>query len=275
MLFGAGAIAVLGAFFLWYSGSWYAAKDRLTMATRHLNRGYYFANRQALPGTPDLSQLDKRLKKKGLKRGNPVFIRIFKNKLSMELWMKRGNGGFVHFATYPICYWSGRLGPKLRTGDHQAPEGFYTVTKGQLNPNSRWHRSFNLGYPNLLDRAHHRTGAYLMVHGGCSSIGCYAMTNPVIDEIWRLVTAAINGGQKRIAVHIFPFPLTDNRLNAYRGNKWATFWRDMKPGYDLFEETHVPPTVSVCHGRYTVKPGSASSRTAPPLRTTCAETARN
>ncbi|MEJ2124465.1 MAG: hypothetical protein P8Y47_06520 [Alphaproteobacteria bacterium] len=213
-MLGASAIAVLGAFFLWYSGSWYAAKDRLVMATRHLNRGYFFARGKALPGTPNLSRLDERLKEKGLKRGDPVFIRIFKNRMSFELWMKRSNGVFVHFATYPICYWSGRLGPKLRTGDHQAPEGFYTVSKGQLNPRSRWHRSFNLGYPNRLDRAHRRTGSYLMVHGGCSSIGCYAMTNPVIDEIWRLVTAALKGGHKRFAVHIFPFPLTDDRLSA-------------------------------------------------------------
>ena len=99
---------------------------------------------------------------------------------------------FKRFASYPICYYSGRLGPKQKQGDRQAPEGFYTVAKHQLNPNSRWHRSFNLGYPNLFDRFHKRTGDYLMVHGGCSSIGCYAMTNDVIDEIWTIVTQALD-----------------------------------------------------------------------------------
>ena len=81
------------------------------------------------------------------------------------------------FATYPICLWSGRLGPKLREGDRQAPEGFYTVSAEQLNPNSRWHRSFSLGFPNAFDQAHGRTGSFIMVHGGCPSIGCYAMTD--------------------------------------------------------------------------------------------------
>lgn len=270
---GAGAIFALVAIFLWSSGSWYVAKDRLYMATRYLNFAYYYSNGKALPGTPDLARLDDRLKEKGLKRGDPVFIRIFKNELSLELWMKR-DGAFVHFATYPICYWSGRLGPKLRQGDHQAPEGFYTVSKGQLNPASRWHRSFNLGFPNLLDRVHRRTGAHLMVHGGCSSIGCYAMTNPVIDEMWQLITAAMNGGQDSFAVHVFPFPLTEARLKAYGDNQWASFWRELKPGFDLFEANHIPPEVSVCGARYVVEPGTATARDAAPLRAACPKAAQ-
>ena len=107
---------------------------------------------------------------------------------------------FERFATYPICRWSGRLGPKFREGDRQAPEGFYTVDAEQLNPNSRMHRSFNLGFPNAYDQAHGRTGSFLMVHGGCASIGCYAVTDPAVDEIWRMVTAALEQGQAR-----FPF----------------------------------------------------------------------
>ena len=151
---------------------------------------------EPLAGTPDLAQLDERLAAHGVKLGVPVYVRIFKLESELELWMEK-DGRFVRFATYPICLWSGRLGPKLREGDRQAPEGFYTVADEQLNPNSRWHRSFNLGFPNAFDQAHGRTGSFIMVHGGCVSIGCYAMTDPVVDEIWRLVTAALDSGQAR------------------------------------------------------------------------------
>lgn len=208
-----------------------------------------------LRGTPDLARFAERLAEKGVRLGDPVFIRIFKQESKLELWMKRGER-FVLFATYPICRWSGLLGPKLKEGDRQSPEGFYTVGSGQLNPNSRWHRSFNLGYPNRFDRAHGRTGSFLMVHGGCGSIGCYAMTNPVIDEIWRLVTAALKGGQARFPVHVFPFRMTRWNMALQSGRKWEAFWRDLKVGHDLFEETRVPPIISVCERRYVAQPGS-------------------
>ena len=181
--------------------------------------------------------------------------------------MKQGER-FVLFDRYPICYYSGRLGPKLRTGDKQSPEGFYTVSKGQLNPNSRWYRSFNVGFPNIFDQAHGRTGAHLMVHGGCSSIGCYAMTNAVIAEIWALTTAALDQGQGSFPVHIFPFRLTEARLSAYADNPWAEFWRDMKPGYDLFEASHILPQISVCQKRYMAEPGSPGAKTSP-VRNAC------
>ncbi len=135
-----------------------------------------------LPGTPDLAQLNERLAGKGLARGNPVFIRIFKREQELELWMKKG-GSFVLFASYPICRYSGELGPKRQEGDFQAPEGFYSVARAQLNPRSSYRRSFNLGFPNLYDAANGRTGSFVMVHGACMSAGCYAMTDPVIDEI--------------------------------------------------------------------------------------------
>jgi murein L,D-transpeptidase YafK len=188
--------------------------------------------------------------------------------MTLELWMKRGDG-FALFASYPVCYWSGRLGPKLQTGDHQAPEGFYTVSKGQLNPNSHWHRSFDLGFPNLFDRGQGRSGSYLMVHGGCSSVGCYAMTNAVVGEMWALLTAALDAGQERFAVHVFPFRPTGTRLHAYRHHQWAAFWRDLQPAYDLFEASRIPPEISVCRGRYAVRPGQAGSRATPALRTEC------
>jgi murein L,D-transpeptidase YafK len=232
-------------------------RDRLRIEAERLWRRAYAKAGAPLPGTPDLDRLDERLKAHGLELGAPVFIRIFKLEFELELWMKRGER-FERFAVYPICRWSGSLGPKLAEGDWQAPEGFYTVDAKALNPNSRWHRSFNLGYPNALDRAHGRTGSYLMVHGGCSSIGCYAMTDPVIDEVWRLVTAALKKGQPRFHVHVFPFRMSDERL-AERGNApWATFWSDLKPGFDAFEATGLPPKVSVCQGRYVVVPAAAA-----------------
>ncbi len=212
----------------------------------------------ALPGTPDLSDLDGRLASHGLAVGNPIFMRIFKREFELELWMMR-DGRFHRFAIYPICKWSGELGPKIKTGDRQAPEGFYTVDAKALNPNSAWHRSFNLGFPNTFDQAHGRTGSFLMVHGGCGSIGCYAMTNPVIDEVWRLVTAALRGGQQRFQVQVFPFRLTEHNLSRHANSPQATFWSGLRPGYDLFEASHVPPKVSVCGTKYAFAPGSEGS----------------
>lgn len=206
-----------------------------------------------LPGTPDLDNLDKRLAAAGLAKGAPVMIRIFKREFELELWMLKG-GRFERFATYPICRFSGGLGPKIRTGDRQAPEGFYSVGIAQLNPQSRWHRSFDLGFPNGFDRSHGRTGAYLMVHGGCSSAGCYAMTNPQIDEIWALVSAALKHGQKRFQVAVLPFRLTEANLAAHAAHPAIGFWHQLEPGYRLFEAEHLPPRVSVCQGHYVFEP---------------------
>ena len=220
-----------------------------------------------LPGTPDLAKLDDRLAAKGLSLGAPVLVRIFKLESELELWVEK-DGRYVKFATYPICRFSGRLGPKVKEGDAQAPEGFYTVGKEQLNPNSRWHRSFNLGFPNEFDRAHGRTGSLLMVHGGCLSIGCYAMTNAVGDELWRMVTAALDHGQPRFEVQVFPFRMTEANLRARTGSRWAEFWANLKQGSDLFEASRVPPYVSVCDGRYVFEPGVMSA-TIPPIEEEC------
>jgi murein L,D-transpeptidase YafK len=205
----------------------------------------------ALPGTPDLTLLDKRLATAGVRRGNAVAIRIHKADFSLELWVLKGER-FHLFAAYPICAWSGRIGPKLVEGDRQSPEGFYTVDAGALNPQSRWHRSFNLGFPNAFDRAHGRTGSYLMVHGGCSSIGCYAITDEAIDEVWQLVTAALEAGQKRIPVTVLPFRMTASALAGHAGDPRADFWAQLAAGDALFEATGQPPRVRVCRGRYTV-----------------------
>jgi murein L,D-transpeptidase YafK len=230
----------------------------------YLTRADYQARFRAgetLPGTPDLARIDQRLADLGVEMGAPVYIRIFKLEHELELWVQK-NGRYKHFATYPICLWSGRLGPKLKEGDRQAPEGFYTVDSEQLNPNSRMHRSFSLGFPNLYDQSHGRTGSFLMVHGGCASIGCYAVTDPAVDEIWRLVTAALDKGQPRFAVHAFPFRMTQTNLELRKGSKWEGFWTDLKRGYDLFERTRIPPQVGVCKGRYVFAPGTIETANA-------------
>lgn len=181
--------------------------------------------------------------------GDPVFMRIFKKEAVLEMWMRHA-GKYHLIQTYPICAYSGDLGPKLKEGDGQSPEGFYYVTKSRLNPNSRFHLSFNLGYPNKYDRTHGRTGSYLMVHGDCVSIGCYAMTDAKIEEIYELVEQALTQGQKYVRVHIFPFRMTEHMMQRYRENHWYVFWKNLKEGYDLFEKSKMPPNVKVRAKRY-------------------------
>jgi murein L,D-transpeptidase YafK len=198
---------------------------------------------------PELEQF---LAKFGLSYGRAVFIRIFKREKLLELWVRGDDQRFVLFRSYPICTFSGVLGPKLREGDEQAPEGFYRVAASQLNPRSRYHLSFNLGYPNAYDRAHGRTGDFLMVHGSCVSVGCYAMGDAAIEEIYTLVSAALDGGQSEIDVHAFPFRLEQSALNAEGDSKWHAFWSELKPAYDSFELTRIPPRVRVKDRHYVV-----------------------
>ena len=198
------------------------------------------------------STLPARLESKSLAMGKPIFVRIFKEESLLEVWMQR-NGRWTLFQGYPICRWSGQLGPKLKTGDKQAPEGFYTVGLTQLNPNSRWHLSFNLGFPNRYDRSYGRTGSFLMVHGGCSSAGCYAMTNAAVDDIYRLVEAALRGGQSGVPVHIFPFRMTAANMAQHRHSRWIAFWRDLKRGYEFFETRRAVPAIRVVERSYIVE----------------------
>lgn len=251
-------VALVGAGFYLLSPEGRQFMDRVQINMTRSDYKERFHAGERLPGTPDLDRLDERLAKQGLSAGAPVFIRIFKLESELELWMQK-DGRFVHFATYPICRWSGRLGPKIKEGDRQAPEGFYTVSAEQLNPNSRMYRSFNLGFPNAFDQSHGRTGSFLMVHGGCASVGCYAVTDPVVGELWGLVTAALEHGQPRFPVHVFPFRMTAGNLKARGGYPSAAFWADLKKGYDLFEKNRFPPTVNVCDGRYVFAAGSSAT----------------
>jgi murein L,D-transpeptidase YafK len=153
---------------------------------------------------------------------------------------------------WPICTWSGELGPKLRQGDGQAPEGFYAVGPNQLNPVSRFHLAFNLGYPNAFDRAHGRTGDYLMVHGNCVSIGCYAMGDAAIEQIYTLVASALAHGQPQVPVHVFPFRMDEGWQNQHRDSEWLPFWEELAPAYQAFTDGARPPRMRVVDKRYVV-----------------------
>ncbi len=178
--------------------------------------------------------------------GQPVYFRIFKEENVLEVWLKANHSGqYALFKTYPICNFSGHLGPKLAEGDKQAPEGFYAIAPEQMNPNSGHHLAFNLGYPNAYDKAHGYTGSALMIHGGCASIGCYAMTDESVEQIYLIADNAMRHGQKTVPVHIFPFQMTPEKMAAHADSEWASFWQSLKIGYDLFEETKVPPIVRV------------------------------
>ncbi len=192
------------------------------------------------------------LGKKGMETTEPIFVRIFKEKSELELWKQRKDGHFYHVKTYPICNYSGELGPKIQQGDKQAPEGFYTVARGQMNPNSQFHLAFNLGYPNAFDKSHKRTGDFLMVHGKCKSAGCYAMTDALIEEIYALARESFIGGQEAIHVHAFPFRMTDANMARHKGHQWQPFWQTLKEGYDHFETARKVPAVAVCGRRYHV-----------------------
>ncbi|WP_426357389.1 L,D-transpeptidase family protein [Pseudocolwellia sp. HL-MZ19] len=194
--------------------------------------------------------LKKELAVKGLEYGSPIFIRIFKDPGILEVWLESDSGSFVNFKTYDICTFSGNLGPKLKEGDYQSPEGFYFVNASQLNPWSKFHLSFNLGYPNKYDREHGRTGSALMVHGDCVSIGCYAMTDNYMDEIYSLSVAALKEGQPFFRVHSFPFHLDTNTLDKHKSNQWYPFWKNLKEGFDHFNKYRKPPNVEVINGLY-------------------------
>ena len=203
------------------------------------------------------------LGRKGMDTGAPIFVRIFKEESELEVWKARDDGRFYHFKTYPICNWSGNVGPKTALGDKQAPEGFYRVSDTQMNPNSQYYLAFNLGYPNAYDRSLQRTGDALMVHGKCKSVGCYAMTDALMEEIYSLAREALKGGQTSFEVHAFPFRMTEANMVRYQGNPNVPFWKTLKQGYDFFEKYRLPPTVAVCEKRYVVNvkmPANSSVR---------------
>lgn len=209
-----------------------------------------------LAEAPDPATLAARLETAGVKPGQRVFLRVFKAESQLEIWFQGEDKAFFRFATYPVCFWSGTLGPKLKEGDWQTPEGFYAVTRRQLHRYGKRPRSLNLGFPNRFDRRNGRTGSYILVHGGCSSVGCFSMTNAVMAEIYDLVRAALYAGQRRVHLHVFPFRMTGENMSKFGSNSEHTvFWQDLKPGYDHFEQARVPPVIAICRDRYVTRAG--------------------
>jgi murein L,D-transpeptidase YafK len=191
------------------------------------------------------------MKANGMTASSPIFMRIFKDESVLEVWKQKDTGRYELVKSYEICAYSGKLGPKIKEGDRQAPEGFYFISRGLLNPQSNYYLSFNTGYPNAYDKAHGRTGSNLMVHGACSSAGCYSMTDENIAEIYAFARDALKGGkQDAFQVQALPFRMTPENMAKHRDDPNFQFWTMLKEGYDHFELTKVPPKVDVCDGRY-------------------------
>ncbi len=190
------------------------------------------------------------LEQKNMPKESPILIRIFKEESEFEVWKQDTSGRFQLLKVYPICRWSGDLGPKVNEGDRQAPEGFYTITPGLMNPNSNYYLAINIGFPNAFDRANDRHGAFLMIHGDCSSRGCYAMTDEQIGEIYSLAREAFLGGQPSFQIQAYPFRMTPANLARHRTNPHMAFWKMLKVGNDHFEATHLEPKVDVCDRHY-------------------------
>jgi murein L,D-transpeptidase YafK len=187
---------------------------------------------------------------KGMSKNDPILIRAYKKESELEVWKRGSDGRYAHLKTYPICRWSGQLGPKTREGDRQVPEGFYTVTPAQLNPNSSYYLSFDTGYPNAYDKQFGRTGGDIMVHGSCSSRGCFAMTDQNIAEIYSIAREALSSGQRGFQFQSYPFRMTAENLAKHRLDPNIAFWKNLKEGADTFEVTKDELRVAVANKRY-------------------------
>ena len=201
-----------------------------------------------------LTEIDRR----NMEKESPILVRIFKEESELEVWKEDKTGRLALLKTYPICRWSGELGPKIKEGDRQAPEGFYTISPGLMNPNSNYYLAINMGFPNAYDRANGRTGGFLMIHGDCSSRGCYAMTDEQIAEIYALARESFFGGQKSFQIQAYPFRMTPVNMAKHRNSPHLAFWKMLKQGYDHFEVTRLEPKVDVCEKRYVFDAESSS-----------------
>jgi murein L,D-transpeptidase YafK len=214
------------------------------------------------PVPPKLIQA---MTEKDMDLNSPILVRIFKTEAELEVWKQDRSGRFALLKTYPICRWSGDLGPKVKEGDRQAPEGFYSITPAHMNPQSQFYLSFNTGYPNAFDQALGRTGSQLMVHGDCSSRGCYAMTDEQIAEIYSLGRESFFGGQRSFQLQAFPFKMTPVNMAKHRNNPNMPFWKMIKEGYDHFEVTKQEPKVEFCEKKYVFDPIRAPNATRDPV----------
>jgi murein L,D-transpeptidase YafK len=213
-----------------------------------------YAPKAAVRTSTVRSSTVKQMEALDMDRASPILIRIYKEERTLETWKQDRSGKFALLNSYPICKFSGNLGPKLMQGDYQAPEGFYDITPHQMNPNSSEYLAFDTGFPNAFDRSLGRTGSFLMVHGGCRSVGCYAMTDYAMEEIYGLVDEAFKGGQEKVQLQAFPFRMTARNVADHAGDPNLPFWEMLQAGSDAFLVTERPPRVAVCDRRYVFNP---------------------
>ncbi len=219
----------------------------LALAGCYADEGYQIPSRAMKELSPETLAL---LDQKNMPKDSPILVRVFKEESELEIWKQDTTGRYSLLKVYPICRWSGELGPKKVQGDRQAPEGFYSITPGLMNPNSNYYLAINIGFPNAYDKSNNYTGAFLMIHGDCSSAGCYAMTDEQIGEIYSLARESFLGGQKQFQIQAYPFRLTATNLARHRTNPNMPFWKMLKEGSDHFDVTHLEPKVDVCDRHY-------------------------
>jgi murein L,D-transpeptidase YafK len=232
----------------------------LALAGCYGDDGYQLPTRAMKELSPGMLTL---LDQKNMPKDSPILVRIFKEESEVEVWKQDTTGQFQMLKVYPICRWSGELGPKKVEGDRQAPEGFYSITPGLMNPNSNYYLAINIGFPNAFDKANNYNGAFLMIHGDCSSRGCYAMTDEQIGEIYSLARESFLGGQKEFQIQAYPFRMTAANLARHRTNPNMPFWKMIKEGNDHFEVTHLEPKVDVCDRHYVFDAQAPANSTKP------------
>src|SRR5580700_6556306 len=228
----------------------------LTLAGCYGDDGYQLPTRAMKELSPEMLTL---LDQKNMPKESPILVRIFKEESELEIWKQDSTARYELLKVYPICRWSGGVGPKVKEGDRQAPEGFYPISPGLMNPNSNYYLAINIGFPNTYDKANGFSGAFLMIHGDCSSRGCYAMTDEQIGEIYSLARESFLGGQQSFQIQAYPFRMTPANLARHRTNPNMAFWKMIKEGNDHFEVTHLEPKVDVCDRHYVFDAASPNS----------------
>ena len=228
------AVSLAVAACAWIAGCDDSSLDQSSARSQQPISGAVLAKMEALDTTPS----------------SPTVIRTYKKEAELEIWKMKSNGEYALLKTYPMCRWSGQLGPKKREGDMQVPEGFYSIAPGQMNPNSHYYLAFNVGYPNAYDRAYGRTGGNVMVHGVCSSAGCFSMTDDQVADIYAIARDSFAGGQREIQLQSYPFHMTAENMAKFRLDPNIDFWKNLKDGSDHFEVTKAEPSVLVCGKHY-------------------------
>ncbi len=188
-----------------------------------------------------------------------LYLRSFKHDAQLEVWVREEAGGpYKFFKTYKVCAPSGKLGPKRKEGDKQVPEGFYYIN--ELNPRSNYHLSLGINYPNISDRImgdSARPGSAIYIHGDCVSVGCIAINNEQIEEVYMLVSAARASGQEFVPIHIFPARFNNqkaqeplNRL-AKETPGYIPMLKAMQSVFYYFEQQRtLPPVLVNRNGEY-------------------------